>query len=81
MLKIKEKAIGQNFKYRGFILKTFNHINEDKWDYIRCSKCSLYNNSCRKKGYDFCSAKHICAYKYRKDGKNAYFKNIEEIDI
>lgn len=94
MLKIKEKQIGQKFKYRGHILevkkapyvKSYNFFDDFK-PYDKCLKCCLLERPPFKKTYwsgkvkdtKYCSIKHRCIPEERSDNFNIYFLDCGEI--
>lgn len=62
-------AVGTKFYYKGSLCKVFEAGHEYAYD--RCSRCDIYITECSKMN---------CASESREDGKNVYFKWIEDTE-
>ena len=70
MIKFKEKKVGEEFTYRGHLLRTESCGN------FRCYKCGigyLYH------GNERCEKVHKCDNRYRKDKEYVFFKDLGKL--
>ena len=73
MIKFKEKKVGQEFTYRGHLLRT------ERCGNFRCYKCGIKNLYKRHRIEDKCEIVHKCDNRYRKDKKYVFFKDLGKL--
>jgi len=83
MKTLRERQIGERFKYRKNIVEVKSVI------YNKCFYCQFRNqskwivilNGCyqEKNMFDSCSKKHNCSRYTRKDKKDVYFKLVKRL--
>lgn len=89
-MRIKEKKVGQLFKYRTRILDTVavQHDEVIGWN-GKCINCHFINHPPYKfasyyakghiKDYENCAYKHRCVKAYRTDDNNVIFKSVKKL--
>jgi len=82
MKKLKERQIGERFKYR----KNIVEVISGKYNFTYCQVCQFKNQSLNYKknssGFliTICEYKHKCRGKNRTDNTNVYFKAVERLN-
>lgn len=73
MFRFKEKKLGEEFHYRGAILKTIISYGSS---YYRCDGCFFENKRSGMLAYDACSKTMKCHSSIREDRNNVKYYHV-----
>jgi hypothetical protein len=74
---LKERKIGEQFKYRKNIVVVKRNDYRLSILYNKCNICQFKFQS-HYKGYLFCREKHRCSSKYRSDKQDIIYKKVKK---